>query len=201
MAWRIRGTYFEACNCDAICPCRRIDGVAGGRSTHGECLGVLSWLIEEGAAEDTDLSGLPVALASRYSDDEPGSPWTWILYLDELAAPEQRAALEAVFTGELGGDAANHFPWAWKASDRIAVRSVAIEVEHARRRQWLRIRDHVNVRIRDRYPGDETVSCVIPGHDRVGEELIAEQLTVSDDALEFTYSGVCGYASTFNYSG
>ena len=45
MSWRIRGTYFESCNCDAICPCRRIDGVAGGRSTHGVCMGVLSWLI------------------------------------------------------------------------------------------------------------------------------------------------------------
>ncbi len=201
MSWHISGSYFEACNCDPICPCRRVDGTPGGRSTHGVCMGVLSWLITDGAAGDVDLAGLPVALAIRYSDDEPGSPWTWILYLDELAAPEQRAALEAVFTGELGGDTANHFPSAWKASDRIAVRSVAIEVEHTRRRQWLRIRDHVDVRIQDRYPGEETVSCVIPGHDRAGEELIAEQLIVSDDALEFTYSGVCGYASTFNYSG
>src|SRR5436305_1235848 len=82
MAWRIRGTYFESCNCDAICPCRRIDGAPGGRSTHGVCLGVLSWLIEDGNADGTDLSGMPVALASRYSDDEPGSPWTWILYVD-----------------------------------------------------------------------------------------------------------------------
>ena len=50
MSWRIQGTYFESCNCDAICPCRRIDGVPGGRSTHGVCTGVLSWLIEEGTA-------------------------------------------------------------------------------------------------------------------------------------------------------
>src|SRR4051812_9326121 len=86
MSWRIRGTYFESCNCDAICPCRRIDGVAGGRSTHGVCMGVLSWLIEEGAADGTDLSGLPLALACQYRDDEPGSPWTWILYLDGRAS-------------------------------------------------------------------------------------------------------------------
>jgi hypothetical protein len=37
-------------------------------------MGVLSWLIEEGAAETINLSGLPVALASRYSDDEADSP-------------------------------------------------------------------------------------------------------------------------------
>src|SRR3954469_25863609 len=127
VSWSIRGTYFEACNCDAICPCRRIDGTPGGRSTHGICTGVLSWLIDEGAADSVDLSGLPVALASRYSDDEEGSPWTWILYLDRRGTDEQREALEAIYTGRLGGDAAKHFPWAWKKSELVAVRAVNIE--------------------------------------------------------------------------
>jgi hypothetical protein len=201
MSWRIRGTYFESCNCDAICPCRRIDGVPGGRSTHGVCMGVLSWLIEEGAADGVELSGLPVALACRYDDDEPGSPWTWILYLDVRASSEQRTALESIFTGRLGGDAPRHFPWAWKASELVAVRRVAIEVDHTRRRQRLRIRDRVSLRIRDRYHGGETVTCVIPGHERAGEELVADELVVEDGPLAFTYRGACGYGSTFAYAG
>jgi hypothetical protein len=201
MSWRIRGTYFESCNCDAICPCRRIDGVPGGRSTHGECMGVLSWLIEEGAVDDTDVSGLPVALASRYSDDEPGSPWTWILYLEARASSEQRTALESVFTGRRGGDPERHFPWAWKASDLVAVRPVEIEADHTRRRERLRIRDRVSLAIRDRYEGDETVTCVIPGHERPGEELVADELVVADGRLAFSYRGACGYGSTFDYAG
>ena len=28
--WRISGSYLEACNCQAICPCRRIGGRPGG---------------------------------------------------------------------------------------------------------------------------------------------------------------------------
>jgi len=200
-AWHIRGSYFESCNCDPICPCRRIDGVPGGRSTHGICTGVLSWRIEEGTACGTDLAGMTVALAIRYDDDEPGSPWTWILYLDERGSEEQQAAVEAIFTGGLGGDAETHFPWAWKANELLAVRPVAIEVDHTRRRQWLRIRDHVTVRIRDRYQGEEAVTCVIPGHDRDGEELVAEELRVDDAALSIDYSGTCGYAATFDYSG
>jgi hypothetical protein len=201
MSWHIRGTYVESCNCDAICPCRRIDGVPGGRSTHGVCLGVLSWLIEDGAADGTDLSGQPVALAVRYSDDEPGSPWTWILYLDEQASGDQRAALERIFTGALGGDAERHFPWAWKDSELVAVRPVELAVDHTRRRQRLRVKDHVSLRIRDRYPGAETVTCVIPGHDRSGEELIADELVVEDEPLAFSYQGACGYATTFDYAG
>jgi len=164
-------------------------------------MGVLSWLIEEGAVGDVDLSGLPVAIASRYSDDEQGSPWTWALYLDARASDDQRNALEGIFTGRLGGEALEHFPWAWKESKLIAVRNVEIEVEHARRRQLLRVRDRVMVRIRDRYEGAETVTCVIPGHERGGEELVAEELRVQDGPLGFAYSGVCGYGSTFDYSG
>ena len=200
-AWHIRGSYFESCNCDPICPCRRIDGVSGGRSTHGICMGVLSWQIEEGQAAETELAGLTTALALRYDDDEPGSPWRWILYLDERGSEEQLAALEAIFTGRLGGDAQEHFPWVWKASELLAVRRVAIEVDNTRRRQWIGIRNHLTVRIRDRFHGDATVTCVIPGHDRDGEELVADELLVNDKPLTFFYSGTCGYASDFAYSG
>jgi hypothetical protein len=199
--WRIRGSYFESCNCDPICPCRRVDGTAGGRSTHGICTGVLSWLIEEGDAGGTDLAGLTVALALRYDDDEPGSPWTWILYLDDRANRKQAEALEEIYTGRLGGDALTHFPWAWKASRLFQVRRVGIDLDHTRRRQWLRIRDHVTVRIRDRHHDDSTVTCVIPGHDRDGEELVADELRVDDGPLAFDYSGTCGYAASFAYSG
>jgi hypothetical protein len=201
MSWRIHGSYFESCNCDAICPCRRVDGVPGGRSTHGECMGVLSWVIEWGKADGTDLAGQTAALALRYSDDEEGSPWTWVLYLDARSSELQRDALEGIFTGRLGGGAEDHFPWVWKPSELVAVRPVEIEVDHTRRRQLLRVRDSVSVRIRDRYDGGETVTCVIPGHDRSGEELIADELVVEDGPLAFSYRGVCGYGSTFDYAG
>jgi hypothetical protein len=164
-------------------------------------MGVLSWLIDEGHAGGTDLSGLPVALAIRYSDDEPGSPWTWILYIDEGVTDEQRAALEAIFAGRLGGDALTHFPWARKASELVAVRPVEIEVDHTRRRQRLRIRDRVSVRIRDRHRGRETVTCGIPGHDRGGEELVADELVVEDGPLGFSFRGVCGFGTDFDYKG
>ena len=202
MSWRIRGSYFESCNCEAICPCRDVDGMRGGRSTQGICLGVLSWLIEDGAAAGTDLSGLAVALAFRYSDDEPGSPWTWVLYLDARADEEQRAALEAIFTGRLGRDVGGaNFEWASDGSEVVAVRPVEIEVDHTRRRERLRVRDRVRVRIRDRYDTGATVTCGIPGHHRPGEELVADELVVEDGPLAFDYRGACGYAATFDYAG
>jgi hypothetical protein len=140
-------------------------------------------------------------MAIRFDDDEPGSPWQWVLYLDERGNEEQLAALEAIFTGGLGGDAERHFPWAWKASHLLAVRPVAIDVNHEPRRQWLRIRDHVTVQIGDRFPGEAKVTCVVPGHERDGEELITDEMHVADGELAFDYSGVCGYAAPFSYAG
>src|SRR4051812_45478724 len=99
--WAISGTYLEACNCDAICPCRRIGGRTGGRSTHGLCMGALSWVVRDGHAGDVDLSGLAAVLASRYDDDEPGSPWTYVLFVDERGDDAQREALAGIFTGAL----------------------------------------------------------------------------------------------------
>jgi hypothetical protein len=156
-------------------------------------------LIDHGDADGVDLSGLPVAISFHYSDDEPGSPWTWILYLDQQASSEQRVALEAIFTGRLGGHAAPHFQWI--EDEVVEVHVAEISVDHTPRRQFLRVRDQVTVHIRDRYPGDEIVTCVIPGHQQVGEELVATELAVKSAPFDFRYIGVCGYAAGFDYSG
>lgn len=80
------------------------------------------------------------------------------------------------------------------------MRPVEIEVDHTRRRERLRVHDHVRVAIRDRYPGEETVTCVIPGHERQGEELVADELLVEDGPLSISYRGTCGYGSSFDYA-
>ena len=123
------------------------------------------------------------------------------MYVDAGADAAQRDALEGIYTGRLGGAALEHFPWAWKQADLVDVRPVEIEVSHESRRQWLRIRDQVIVRIREEWPGAETVTCVIPGHEQSGEELIAEKLRVDDGPLSFGYRGNCGYSARFDYAG
>jgi hypothetical protein len=200
LPWRISGTYLEACNCEAICPCRTVGGRRGGRSTYGVCLGSLSWLIEEGEAGDVGLAGMRTALANRYDDDEDGSPWSFVLYIDERADERQRQALEAIFLGRLGGTPERQFPWVWKPSSLLGVRHVPIEVDHTPGRGWFRAGSNVTVRVREPLVDQEPVTCVIPGHDRCGREVIAELLEVRDGALEFQMSGKCGYEATFEYS-
>ena len=201
MPYRIRGSYLESCNCDAICPCRRVGGTAGGRSTHGVCLGTLSWLVEDGEADGVELDGLGVVLALRYDDDEPGSPWSVWLYVDDRAGAEQRAALEEIFLGGRGGDIVEHAPWIWKDRVVLGVSAAKIEIDHTPRRQWFRVRDHVEVRVASVVDDQASVTCVIPGHDRPGEELTVEVLRVEAPPLAFEYHGVCAFASSFEYLG
>jgi hypothetical protein len=201
VSWSIAGTYLEACNCDAICPCRRIGGEAGGRSTFGICEGALSWAITAGEADGVDLSGLGIVMAIRYDDDEPGSPWRYFLYVDDRGAPDQQQALVDLFTGQLTGTTRNHFPWVWKDSELLGWRAVPIEIEHTPHKGWFRAGEHVTLRIREAVADQEPVTCIIPGHHQDGEEQIADLLRVDAGPLAFEVSGRCAYQSTFAYAG
>ncbi len=59
----------------------------------------------------------------------------------------------------------------------------------------------MTVSIRGPWTGPEVVSCVIPGHDEPGEELVTGELVVEDELLRFSYAGNCGYAARFDYAG
>jgi hypothetical protein len=200
LPWAIAGTYLEACNCEAICPCRRIGGRAGGRSTHGICMGALSWAISNGRAGDLDLSNLGAVLVCRYDDDEPGSPWSFFLYVDERGSPRQRDALALILRGELGGTPREQFPWVWKESHSLGWAAAPIEIDHTPSRGWFRAGEQVTVRMREPVPDQEQVTCVISGHHRSGSELYADLLRVAHGPLSFELKGKCGYQSTFEYS-
>jgi hypothetical protein len=201
VAWDIRGTYLESCNCEAICPCRRIGGEAGGRSTYGECLGVLSWEIVEGTRGDVGLGGLRVVIVSRYHDDEPRSPWTFALFVDRRADADQAQMLVDIFTGAAGGAALSQFPWAFKPSTLVGWRPADITIDHTPGRGVVRVEDSVEVRIRGPVQDETPVTCVIPGHHRTGREVYAQLLRAElEDPLSFEATGTCGYEAEFAYS-
>jgi hypothetical protein len=198
--WHISGDYFESCNCDAICPCRTVGSVPGGRSTHGICFGVLSWLVRDGALDGLGLSGLAAAFSIRYDDDEPRSPWDFTVYVDERGSPEQRDALAAILTGKLGGDVMR-LPWNSKPSNEIAVRPARIDLAVAEHGNELRVGSAIELTASRPVETDERVSCGIPGHHIAGTEYYADRLAVDDAPFEWELSGNCAYVSTFAYSG
>ena len=199
-AWRVSGSYFEACNCEAICPCRRQGGqkLTTG-STYGVCDFALSWRVTLGRFRDLDLAGLSVVLAGSYRDDEAGKPWRVCLYVDERASPAQRDALADIFLGRSPGTARRNFAAA--IGEVYAVRPARIELEHAPRRWSMRAGDYVTVRATTPVRSDlGAVSCGIPGHDHPGEEVLADLMSVNDGPLRWEVAARCGFAADFDYS-
>lgn len=105
MAWRVEGTYIEACNCEAACPC-----IFFSPPTEGECTVVIGWHIDKGRHANTSLDGLNAALIAYAPDNMKDGQWTVALYLDERGNDKQRAALQGIFSGADGGHIANLGP-------------------------------------------------------------------------------------------
>ncbi len=199
LPWRVAGSYFEACNCDPICPCRRQGGQkATDGSTYGVCDFALSWLIEHGRAGETELAGLGAVLAGYYRDDEPGKPWRVTLYIDQQATSAQEEALTRIFLGRAGGTALRNFATA--IGEVYAVRRATIMLDHRPGRWFMRAEDFVTVKATSPVTSVLPVSCGIPGHDHPGIELRAEVMRVQDPPLQWEVHGRCGFATDFEYS-
>ena len=177
-----------------------VDGVKGGRSTHGICFGALAWLVEDGRVGDVDVSGLAAALVVRYDDDEPGSPWTIVLHVDAAGNERQRAALADVFLGRLGGPKVGVLPWVRKASHLLDVRTDAIELVPDGDGYVLRVGDAVRARATRPVPSDSVVRCVIPGYEEPGREFVGDELVVHDDPLSWELAEHCAFTSRFAYA-
>ena len=199
-SWRVKGRYFEACNCDAICPCRMVRGVPGGRSTEGECYGVLCWAVDEGRAEGADLGGRRAAMIFRYDDDEPASPWSFVLHVDDDALEPQRDALVRVLTGALGGETVLRQPWVRKPSTLLGVRSSRIEFSGGRHDRHVRVGSGIEVEASEIVDA-ANVRCIVPGYDQPGVELRAHVNRVDDEPFGWSIAGKCAFAARFDYFG
>ena len=198
--WRVGGSYFEACNCEAICPCRSVGGRPGGPSSFGECFGGLSWHIRDGHADGLDLSDLKVVMSLRYLDRvQPSTPWEVVLYVDQDAEAEQRAALAAIFLGRAGGTVARLYGPA--IGEVFAVRPARITLEHTAARKRIDVVGYLRVEAEGdaSEPGD--VRCGIPGFDHPGTELHGDVLRSADPALRWEVRGRrhAAFATDFDY--
>jgi hypothetical protein len=128
--WRVAGTYFESCNCDAICPCRRTDGAEGGKSTHGVCDFALSWWVQHGHYDDEKLDGLAVVMAGSYEDRPRWKPWEVALLVDERASTRAQSALAEIFLGKAGGTPMANYTMA--IGEVRSIRPATIRLDHRR---------------------------------------------------------------------
>lgn len=193
-SWRVAGSYYESCNCEAICPCRRKNGAPGGRSSYGICQFVLSWRILEGKGAGVDLSNVLVSMIGFYDNDEAGSPWSIILYIDEGASDRQFEVLSEIFLGRAGGN----ILFAALTLKVLGVKRARIELDHKPGRERIRVEGLASANAVRKAEFDGTVTCAIPGHDHPGQEWVSN-LLANDASLQWRYEGRCGFATNFDY--
>jgi len=100
MAYRLAGTYVGHCDCQQVCPCA-VDGPPTGRE--GQCHGLLVYGIEDGNLDNTDLSGVNVAMGYIAPSNISAGNLKLGIVVDEGASDEQAGALERIFKGDEGG--------------------------------------------------------------------------------------------------
>jgi hypothetical protein len=198
VSWRVAGTYFESCNCDAICPCRSTAGAEGGRSTHGLCDFALSWRIDHGRHGEESLDGLSVVMAGSYKDLERWTPWKVALLVDDRASMRAQSALAEIFLGQAGGTPMANYTNA--IGEIRSIRPAKIRLDHRRGHERIDVESSIEVEAGEPAAPDGAVSCGIPGHDHPGTEVHARLLSVDEAGLKFRYSGVCGFTTNFDYS-
>jgi hypothetical protein len=197
LPWSVAGSYYEVCNCEAVCPCRRSGGRKGGRPSYENCDFAISWWIKQGRAGDVDLADLKVVLAGRW-ERLPDNPWHVILYVDDRATPVQRDALAAIFLGRAGGPPGRSF--GGNIVEVHAVKRARIELDHTPARERIEVAPYLTVRTREAVAHDFTVTCGIPGHDHPGHEIRAETFRYTDGPYDWDVSGKCGFFTDFAYS-
>src|SRR5205823_5862613 len=101
LQWQISGEYFEACNCDSVCPCPT-SGLAA-RPTKGACDAGLVFNVQRGQYASTKLDGLSFAVLLHTPGPMIQGNWTVGLVVDERASKEQREALTTIASGQGGG--------------------------------------------------------------------------------------------------
>jgi hypothetical protein len=151
MAWNLKGSYVETCNCEVICPCyASFDHGA----TYDHCRVTLVFNIHEGEVEGTDIGELKVAAVADTPKVMTDGNWKLGLYVDENASEEQADKLVKVFTGQLGGPMAAIAPL---VGEVLGIERAAFDVRDEGVLHSVRVGDAIDVEIKDIVPfGVET---------------------------------------------
>jgi hypothetical protein len=194
MAWNIKGSYFETCSCELMCPCNMsLDHGA----TCDYCRVTLVFNIQEGNIEGTDVGGRKVAAIADTPKVMTEGNWRLGLFIDDQATDKQMGLLGAVFGGQKGGPMEGLAPL---VGEMLGVERAPIEIVEEGLRHSVRIGDKVDFEIEDIVPfgiqTGEPVRLVGMFHPVASEFNAAEAKRSKIDAFGIQYEGKTGISQS-----
>jgi hypothetical protein len=199
MSWSLKGSYFETCSCDLMCPCNMsFDHGA----TYDYCRVTLVFNIVDGAIDGTDVSGLAVAVIADTPKVMTEGNWRIGMLVDDRASDEQTEKLAGVFSGQKGGPMEGIAPL---VGEMLGVERAPFELVEDGLRHSVRIGDAIDFEIQDIVPfGVETgqpVRLVGVFHPVASEFNAAEATRSKISAFGIEYEGRTGIsASEFSWA-
>jgi hypothetical protein len=201
MAWRLKGTYFENCNCNMVCPCST-SGLTMPADNE-RCRVVLVFHVASGEVEGVDVSNRTVAVLADTPRRMIDGNWRVGVFMDAAASPKQAEKLGAVFSGKLGGPMAGLAPL---IGEMLGMEVLPIEYTDDGRRHRVKIGNAAEIEIEDFVPPGSPTGEVskITGvfHPANSTLTIAKATTsrVKAFGLEFSNDGKNGHSAPFSWS-
>ena len=194
--WKVKGTYLEVCNCEAICTC-----TVFSPPTEGHCIVMLGWRVDEGNFDGADLGGLNTVILATAPGNMKDGGWKVALYTDSRANEDQNNALMGIFSGEAGGHMANLAPL---IGEVMGARQADINFDINGEKMSLTV-DGMGEAELEPILGQNDGPVTLSGHPlaaspgypaRIGR---ANKLEVNDYDIQLSISGKAGMSAPFVY--
>jgi hypothetical protein len=200
MSWKIEGSYFETCSCEAVCPCTASFSLP---ATYDRCKVTLVFNVKDGEVEGTDVSGLAVAAVADTPKVMSDGNWRLGVFIDAAASDQQAQALGGVFSGALGGPMQALGPL---IGESLGVERASISVQEDGVHHSVKIGDAIEFEIEDIVPlgssTGEPAQLVNVMHPAGSELNVAHAIRSKIDAFGIQYEGNSAFSrSPFSWSG
>lgn len=199
MSWRMEGTYFETCSCDAVCPCTWSGLTA--RATQDRCRALLAYHIADGDIDGVNVSGLTFALFLDTPALMGEGNWRVGAFLDAEANDEQAAKLGEVISGQAGGPLAMLAPL---ITEMLGVERVPIDYKEQGRVHSLRIGDAAELTVEDFVAGEnvEPVKLTNIFHPSGSTLTVAPAAAarMSTFGIDWGRAGESGFSAPFSWA-
>ena len=130
--WNFEAEYIQSCNCAQGCPCN-----FNALPTYGNCEALVAYRIKKGTFGTTKLDGVTFAQAFWWPRAIHEGNGTARNYIDPSATPEQRKAMEEIWSGKYGGGIFEIFP---KTFSKVHPTKVSkVEFHYAGYDSWFKV--------------------------------------------------------------
>jgi hypothetical protein len=199
MTWKLSGTFYENCSCDAICPCTWSN--MARVATNDDCRVAMMFEIDSGSVDGVDVSGNTCVMVAQTPALMPEGNWKVGLVMSDQASEVQVDALTQVFSGALGGPPAGLSPL---IGEFLGVEKLPISISHEGNRHHVTIGDAIEYQMTKAVSpdGDQVQLTNIPVHPGGPTLDVAHVDAVTADAFGISWSGdgLSGFSNPFNWA-